>query len=215
MLSKVRARFLLILLTVIFFYSSYALAGRLKGECFLYSYKTVLDILSSESSLTPAKAKEKAFNMAGDSCRMEVNDKCLKYSYERILEVYQHPIIDDHLKVWGEAVNVCRKKVDDKCLQYSEKFWKQTNKERDSYRAFQNAATSCHDEIYGDCLQYVFERELNRGRSEMAAFNSGVTVCRGGTYKSCLQTLYEKISPDARPHVLNPWDDVVSVCIRK
>ncbi len=190
-------------------------SARLREPCFVYSYETLLGIFSKDFVLLPLEAKEKAFNMAGDSCRMESNDKCLKYAYKRFQELNLAISPQDQLDAWGEAVNACRKKVDEKCLSYAENFWTNTPKERDPYRAFQNAITSCNDEVYGDCLEFVYLQEYARGRSEVAAFNSGVSVCRGGTSKACLETLYKKIIPEARPFAENPWEDVISVCIRR
>lgn len=174
-------------------------AAKMRADCFQYAYSTALSILNH---------KKRAFDIAADSCRMEVGSSCLKYAYERLGASPQ-------LSTWGEAVNICRKRVDDKCLLFAENFWQQTEKPRDKDRAFQMAAQSCHDEVYGDCLQYVYEHEKMIGRDNVTAFGAGVTVCRGGLLKPCLQTVYENISPDARPDAWDHWGDAVSVCSRK
>ena len=203
-----------------FLISSLAESEKMRSDCFQYAYDKVLTMLSEGLDKTKdfkllSAAKKRAFTMAGDSCRMEVKMSCLDYSYKRILSDSNEPDQEDQLSVWGEAVNVCRKKVDDKCLRFAEDFWKHTEKPREREQAFQMAAQSCNDAVYGDCLQYVFTHEKMKGRDEVTAFGAGVVVCRGGLSKSCLETVYEKISPDARPDALDPWGDAVSVCSRK
>lgn len=202
---------LTIFLLSCFLSPSTGLAARLKEKCFVYAYETLLNILPD--SLPSANVKERAFNMAGDSCRRESNEGCLSYAYHRLLSFYEETP-ENRFKAWGEAVNACRYKVDSQCLQYAESYWNNTEKLRDSYKAFQNSVVSCDSEVKGDCLSYVFENERKRGRSETAAFNSGVTVCRGGVEKACLETLYEKIYPDALPTARRPWENSIAVCQR-
>lgn len=197
-------------------------AGRMRSSCYQYAYETVLDILTRDLSTTSSRyehnvsqAKELAFNVAGDSCRREVTEKCLEYAFDRVQKVYRRPTREDRWKAWGEAVNACRKKVDAKCLEFAETFWKGTDRGRDPYRAFQNAVVSCDDDVRIDCLEYVMNGEMKRGRSSMAAFGAGVNACRGGTRKSCIELIAETISPDARPHARKHWEDAISICLRK